>query len=164
MDFRVIEHQAEYMAHISKAEDYDYVILAGASLGVNQETFPEWGKTFWKHLELARGLHNIKNVMIIDHRNCGAYGLFLGKKFPEHPTPEELKEETIVHQKQLDKLAAKIHEEYPCLGVGKRLMALDGKVEDLGNDRGVGGFPPGFGKDEHGNYKSPQWPAKCLAK
>src|SRR5829696_412965 len=117
IDFRLIGAVSEYMAKISKKGQYDYVILAGASLGANNNIYPEWGNAFWEHIQLARDLHNIKNVMIMDHRNCGAYKGFLHQDFPEHATAAQLKEETAAHKRQLDTLANAIHAKYPFLGI-----------------------------------------------
>jgi len=86
---------------------YDLFILAGSSLGANQSytTFPAvrlfgdrgsypnnvladgaanvgdlgstWGPTFFDHLSVARLLHNITEVWVFDHLDCGAYKLIL---------------------------------------------------------------------------------------
>jgi len=86
---------------------YDLFILAGASLGANQSytTFPTkravgnrgsypnnvladgaagvgnlgrtWGPTFFDHLSVARLLHQITEVWVFDHLDCGAYKLIL---------------------------------------------------------------------------------------
>src|SRR5437879_12599909 len=72
MDHRLIDDVADYMQSPTKRnmkEDYDYVVLAGASLGVNNTTYPAWGSTFWDHLATAIKLHQIKKVIIIDHRD-----------------------------------------------------------------------------------------------
>ena len=132
MDYRLTGHTTDYMVHDRHmAENYDYVILAGASLGVNNTKYPNWGQTFWQHLDTAIALHGIHEVIIIDHRNCGAYNLFLGKDFPADPTPAQRKEETAVHKKQLDALAKVIHKKYPALTVETFLMNLDGTVEAI---------------------------------
>jgi hypothetical protein len=141
MDFRLISAVEKYMVKIKKEGEYDYIVLAGASLGVNNTKYPEWGLEFWEHMTLSRDLHNIKNVMIIDHRNCGAYKAFLNVDFPEKETKEQLIEETSVHKNQLDQLSAAIHQKYPFLGIQTRLMALDGTVSEIGNIQGEGAFP-----------------------
>jgi len=83
---------------------YDLFITAGASLGVNQSysSFPTvrgnqatpsypnnalpslfggigitWGPTFFDHLSVARLLHQISEVWVFDHLDCGAYKLIL---------------------------------------------------------------------------------------
>ena len=137
MDYRLIGDVADYMQnelHLKK--NYDYVILAGASLGVNNRTYRNWGRTFWQHLATAIDLHNIHQVIIIDHRNCGAYKLLLGKDFPADSNDAQLKEETAVHKQQLDMLAKAIHEKHPNLEVATLLMSLDGGVEEIGEIKG----------------------------
>lgn len=134
MDYRLTDEIADYMQnHLHMKKKYDYVILAGASLGVNNTKYPNWGKTFWEHLDTAIALHSIHEVIIMDHRNCGAYKLLLGKDFPADASAAQLKEETEVHKQQLDALAKAIHEKYPNLEVATLLMSLDGDVEEIGH-------------------------------
>jgi hypothetical protein len=134
MDYRLTGFVTDYMQnerHLTNK--YDYVILAGASLGVNNRTYKNWGETFWQHLKIALQIHpSIHKVMILDHRNCGAYKLLLGLDFPADANPDQLRKETKAHKKQLDKLAEAIHKRYPKLGVEILLMGLDGKVDELG--------------------------------
>ena len=137
MDYRLTDEIADYMQnHLHMKKKYDYVILAGASLGVNNTKYPNWGKTFWEHLDTAIALHSIHEVIIIDHRNCGAYKLLLGKDFPADSNDAQLKEETAVHKQQLDMLAKAIHEKHPNLEVATLLMSLDGGVEEIGEIKG----------------------------
>jgi len=137
MDYRLTDEIADYMQnHLHMKKKYDYVILAGASLGVNNTKYPNWGKTFWEHLDTAIALHSIHEVIIIDHRNCGAYKLLLGKDFPADSNDAQLKEETAVHKQQLDMLAKAIHEKHPNLEVATLLMGLDGGVEEIGEIKG----------------------------
>jgi carbonic anhydrase len=134
MDYRLTDEIADYMQNqIHMKRKYDYVILAGASLGVNNTKYPNWGKTFWEHLNTAIALHGIHEVIIMDHRNCGAYKLLLGKDFPADASPAQLKEETEVHKHQLDTLAKTIHDKYPNLEVETLLMSLNGDVEEIGH-------------------------------
>ena len=137
MDYRLTDEIADYMQnHLHMKKKYDYVILAGASLGVNNTKYPNWGKTFWEHLDTAIALHSIHEVIIIDHRNCGAYKLLLGRDFAENPTEEQRKEETRVHKRQLDRLATAVQRRHPYLDVKTLLMNLDGSVEEIGMIRG----------------------------
>ena len=137
MDYRLVHDTAEYMQNERHLLNrYDYVILAGASLGVNNRTYRNWGRTFWQHLDTAIALHHIHEVIVMDHRNCGAYKLLLGRDFPPDPTEEQRKEETKVHKQQLDRLARAIHRRRPDLDVTSLLMNLDGSVEEIGRIKG----------------------------
>src|SRR5215510_15117175 len=73
MDYRLTDATERYMAGRGMRGKYDHVILAGAALGAVTDKFPSWGKTFFEHLDVAIQLHQIHQVIVIDHRDCGAY-------------------------------------------------------------------------------------------
>jgi len=60
MDYRLLDDLASFMASRGYQGNYDHVILAGASLGVLTTRMPDWGRTFWQHLDAAIQLHQIK--------------------------------------------------------------------------------------------------------
>jgi carbonic anhydrase len=124
MDFRLMDDIERYMSGRKLRDKYDHVVLAGASLGAITDKYPAWNKTFWEHLDIAIKLHNIHTVIVMDHRDCGAYKVILG---PEHAKDPKTEKET--HATQLKKLKAQIVQKYPKLKVEMLLMALDGKVE-----------------------------------
>lgn len=126
MDFRLVDDTERWMATKGLKNKYDHVILAGASLGALNSKFPEWGKTFWGHLDVAIKLHHIKKVMILDHRDCGAYKVILGEDFGK-----DKQKENDIHARQMKELKARIVKKYPDLGVEMALMALDGKVDEV---------------------------------
>ena len=126
MDFRLLDDIAVYMNGRGLQQDYDHVALAGASLGALTPKRPDWGPTFWQHLDAAIGLHKVKQVMVIDHWNCGAYELFLGEEAVN--TPEK---EYAEHVRHLRRLRALIRNRYPKHGVELGLMNLKGKVETI---------------------------------
>lgn len=124
MDFRLIEKTERYMAGRGLRNRYDYIILAGGSLGALTEKYPAWGKTFWEHLEVAIQLHKIHKVFVMDHRDCGAYKVILGEDLTKDPIREKS-----VHATQLKDLSRFIKDKYPSLEVELLLMSLDGTVE-----------------------------------
>jgi carbonic anhydrase len=126
MDFRLIDDLVKYMDSRGMTDKYDHVILAGASAGAAHEKFAAWHETFWSHLQVAIDLHKIHKVMIIDHRDCGAYKIAIG---PDHTKDAEL--ERAAHAAILLPLTAAIKEKYPALEVETYLMALDGSVEEI---------------------------------
>jgi len=67
---------------------YDQFILAGAALGAETDKFPAWGTTFWEHVQVAIDLHGIKKIIVMDHRDCGAYKAILGLDLAANPTQE----------------------------------------------------------------------------
>lgn len=124
IDYRIQGPVARFMDARGLVGAYDQVILAGASLGAIASQFPAWQETFWQHLDLAIQLHEISSVMVIDHRDCGAYTLVFNQDFASDPIAE-----TAVHAEQMGILRDQILAKYPSLGVELYLMALDGSVE-----------------------------------
>ncbi len=127
MDYRLVDDVVRYLDGRGLTDDYDHVILAGASAGAVHPAFADWHQTWWQHMQAAIDLHAIQRVIVIDHRDCGAYKIALG---PDHlETPDS---ERAAHAELLGQLAGQIAERQPALEVETWLMALDGSVERIG--------------------------------
>lgn len=126
MDYRLMDEIASYMDGRGLKDGYDHLILAGASLGALTGQRPDWGHTFWQHLDVAIDLHHVKRVMVIDHRDCGAYKIFLGEKAVDTPAKE-----LAAHTHYLRRLRERIGQKHAGLDVELGLMSLDGKVEPI---------------------------------
>ena len=126
MDYRLIDDMVKYMDGRGLTDQYDHVILAGASLGALTSEFKDWNKTFWEHLKISIDLHHINRVIVMDHRDCGAYKVILKADFAKDPTLEEN-----VHAKYLRDLKQAIQKKYPKLEVETLLMNLDGTVQTI---------------------------------
>jgi carbonic anhydrase len=124
MDYRLIDAVGRYMTGRGLKDKYDQVILAGASLGALTEKYPAWTETFRQHLDTAIQLHGIHKVIVIDHRDCGAYKVILGEDLAKDPIKE-----TAVHGSKLKALREQIKAKHGTLEVELLLMSLDGKVE-----------------------------------
>jgi hypothetical protein len=118
MDFRFFLEIAEIMKGIK----YDHVILAGAALGAVWPDTPKWHEMFFNHVGLAIRLHQVERVIVLEHRDCGAYGPkecggfgLLGR----NPDPDR---ERQVHAEQAAKLKTKIGSQYPSLGFSDCLL------------------------------------------
>ena len=76
MDYRFITQTVQHLKD-TQGQTFDYFVLAGASLGYNEsQRNPElraWDVTFEDHIELAIDLHQINEIVIIDHSDCGMY-------------------------------------------------------------------------------------------
>ena len=125
MDFRLIDDAVKYLDSIGYNNNYDEFILAGASLGYNQTKFAAWTETLDKHIELAESLHEIKEVIVIDHMSCGAYKIFYDKN--SIPRDDEIK----LHKENFEIFRNSIKSKYPHLAVKTLLMDLDGKIIDV---------------------------------
>ncbi|MFZ4605969.1 MAG: carbonic anhydrase [Caulobacter sp.] len=126
MDFRLANEIEAYMDARGLRDKYDHVVLAGASLGALNDRFPAWTEVFWQHLDLAIELHEVHRVMVLDHRDCGAYKMILGEASVKDPETE-LKS----HVKQLYALRSAILAKHPHMEVEIGLMALDGAVMQI---------------------------------
>lgn len=125
MDYRLLDAIGVYMNGRGLEKRYDHVILAGASLGVLTDK-RNWSQAFWEHVDIAKALHKIHKVIVIDHWNCGAYKAFLGEEAVKDP-PTEL----TTHTRYLRALKAQLYARYPDLESEIGIMALDGKVQLL---------------------------------
>jgi carbonic anhydrase len=126
MDYRLIDATGRYMSGQGLRDKYDHIILAGASLGALTEKYPAWNTTFWQHLDVAIQLHQIHKVLVMDHRDCGAYKVILGEDFSQNRAKE-----TSIHTEKLKELRQQIHAKNPTLEVELLLMSLDGAVETI---------------------------------
>jgi carbonic anhydrase len=105
MDFRYFELISNVMKDADLVGRYDHVILAGAALGAVVRGKEHWHKTFFDHLALAEKLHDVKTVIVLEHRDCGAYGPKGFGLLPDNPTPQE---ERRVHFEQVAGLKKRI--------------------------------------------------------
>ncbi|MGG7055270.1 carbonic anhydrase [Nitrosomonas sp. ANs5] len=124
MDYRLMDEIERYMLRKGLYHNYDHIVLAGASLGAITEKYPAWTRTFWDHLDLSVTLHGIHTVIVMDHRDCGAYKMLLGEDYSS-----DLDKETAVHTANLMHLKKMINEKYPQIEVETLLMDLKGEVE-----------------------------------
>jgi carbonic anhydrase-like protein len=126
IDYRLTAATSRYMADRQMEGKYDQFILAGASLGAKTDQFPAWSTTFWEHVQVAIDLHRIRRIIVMDHRDCGAYKEILGLDLAANPA-----EEFDVHAGQMRSLRADIGGRHPGLAVELLLMGLDGKAETV---------------------------------
>lgn len=129
IDFRLIDDAVRFMNRLGYNNNYDEFIIAGASLGYNKtDKLPfcqEWKKTIDDHIKLAMSLHEIKEVIVIDHMKCGAYKKYYST---DGTTDLTVEDEIKYHTLNLNAFTQSIQVAYPCLGVKGYLMNLDGSV------------------------------------
>lgn len=129
IDFRFFHKVAEHIAAAGLSGKFDHVIIAGAELGAVVDFPPEpklhWQQFFLEHLALSKELHSIKRVVVLGHRDCGAYKKF--KVLPNNPTPEEEEAAHKLHGDRLEELVKRFH---PKLLVEKYLLSLDSDQAD----------------------------------
>jgi len=126
IDFRLVSEAVKFFDTDIRPKDYDLLALAGASLGAVSPKFPSSNAAFWNHVEIAKSLHHIKKVVVLDHRDCGAYKVAFGKEFAaEHNA------ETAQHKSMMLQLKGALAQKHPELASEFYLMALGGTAEKI---------------------------------
>ena len=57
---------------------YSFFTIAGSAIGVTANKFKRWHNVFWDNFETSVKLHNIKKLIVINHRDCGAAKIING--------------------------------------------------------------------------------------
>lgn len=76
MDYRFIQSTVNFLYAKTGEDNFDYFVLAGASLGYLRPLEGighDWRNTFDKHVELAIMLHQIDEIVVVEHMDCGYY-------------------------------------------------------------------------------------------
>ena len=104
---------------------YSAFTIAGSAIGVTANKFKKWHKVFWDNFKTSVKLHNIKKLIVINHRDCGAAKIIIGKK-------EFSKiNETSVHKHSFEKIKKIFKKRYPKLKIELKLISLDKKIENF---------------------------------
>ena len=102
---------------------YSSFTIAGTAVGVTASKFKRWHKAFWDNFDTSVKLHNIRKLIVINHRDCGAAKIINGKK-------EFSKlNETLVHRNSFQKIKKIFKRKYPKLRIELKLISLNSKVE-----------------------------------
>ena len=107
IDFRFQKFIRKWLDDNFGDKTYDYVGFGGGSKELDQ---------IMKQLEISVKLHDIKQVVLMHHENCGAYGA--------ESTPEN-------HARDLLKAKKAILEKYPHLKVDLYYILLDGNFNEV---------------------------------
>ena len=102
---------------------YSSFTIAGSAIGVTANKFKRWHKTFWDNFRTSVKLHNIKKLIVINHRDCGAAKVVNGKK--EFSDTNETK----VHRNSFQKIKKIFKKKYPKLSIELKIISLNKKVE-----------------------------------
>lgn len=107
IDFRFQKYIRKWLDENFGDKTFDYVGYAGGSKDMD---------AIMKQLDISVKLHDIKQVVLMHHENCGAYGL--------ESTPEK-------HAADLLKAKKMIQEKYPHLKIDLFYILLDGKFNEV---------------------------------
>lgn len=124
IDPRFAEGSAGYMAANQMRGRYSHFVIAGGPLGAVHDRFASWHGAFWDNLGITVELHNIKRVVALTHRDCGAARLALGAAAVATRAAE-----TASHTEVLRAFSAQVGRRQPSLSVVAGIMDLDGRVD-----------------------------------
>jgi carbonic anhydrase len=116
IDYRFLNKDTAYVAN-----DLD---LFKESLSGVSDMFKASVPAFWEQLGLAIKLHGIGKIVVIDHRECGAFNAEFG-------VPPNREAETQQHLKVMTKLATVLKDKHPTLTREFYLMPLEGCAERM---------------------------------
>lgn len=82
---------------------YSQFTIAGSSAAVITPAFKAWRKAFWDNLGATIQLHKINALLVVDHGDCGAFGIAYGQQLLADPDVELKKhiETTTALQKEI---------------------------------------------------------------
>jgi carbonic anhydrase len=124
IDPRLQEPVRKYLVGRQLNGKYSQFVFAGAAVGVVAPAFRDWHRAFWDNLDATIKLHNIKRVIAINHRDCGAAKIAYGNEAVASAALE-----TQTHRKTLALFRREVNERQPKLAVETGLMAVNGKIE-----------------------------------
>lgn len=123
MDFRLVDDSVKFLDSLGLEMNYDHFVLAGSSLGFTQQKYEYWGKTLLDHMSIGLSLHHFREIVFLDHRDCGAF-----KKFYPEVNP---KNEVELHTRHMQLAHDKLARLFPNFKFKGYLMDLEGKCIEL---------------------------------
>ena len=102
---------------------YSSFTMAGSSIGVTATKFKRWHKTFWDNIDTSIKLHQIKKLIVINHRDCGAAKIINGNK--EFSRINETK----IHKESFKKIKKIFKKKYPKLSIELNIISLNTRIE-----------------------------------
>ncbi len=126
IDPRFVADVHTYMGGRGMKGQYSQFVIAGGPAAVVAPAFTDWHKAFWDNLAATIQLHNIKKVVALTHRDCGAVKIAYGEAAVSDPTKETAK-----HREIHAAFREQVAKNQPKLAVESGIMALGGAVETV---------------------------------
>ena len=145
MDSRLLDDTVKFMNTLNLENRYDQVVFAGAALGVMGLKSPTltgggasvWKDVFFHHLQVAIDVleRKIKNVYVLEHRDCGAYEHFHPDWQGEYGDDEGRELEEKHHREQAFALADEIRGF--CAAQRAVAMTAERAAREAGDEKGA---------------------------
>jgi hypothetical protein len=123
IDPRFTTNTWAYMATRGWQNLYSQFNIAGGPIGVVAPAFAKWHDTFWENLAISVQLHNVKRVVGITHRDCGAAAVAYGDRIKTDKAYE-----TEMNQMALRQFRTEVKKRQPQVIVELGIMELSGAV------------------------------------
>lgn len=124
IDPRFTTNSLQHMTTNGMRDKYSQFVIAGGPIGAVHERFAPWHGAFWDNLDITVQLHNIKRVVALTHRDCGAAKLAFGDA-----AVATRQSETEAHAAALRAFSAEVRRRKPTLAVVAGIMDLNGTVD-----------------------------------
>ena len=121
MDYRFVHKIVHFLKDRGLIDQYDDVAAAGAAKNLVDPMIPSDKEFVLRQLQMAKKFHDVQQVVMINHKDCGGYGKIFN-------SPEE---ELARHTKDLKAAKKLVEAEIPGVTVATYLAGLqsDGHVE-----------------------------------
>ena len=126
IDPRFTTNTWAYMSTRGWQNLYSQFNIAGGPIGIVAPVFAGWQKTYWDNLKITYDLHEVKRVVAITHRDCGAAVVAYGERIKTDKAFE-----TKTHAGALNQFRDEVVKRYPDLKVELGIMDLTGAVEGV---------------------------------
>jgi len=123
IDPRFTTNAWAYMASRNLQNNYSQFNIAGGPIAAVAPVFADWRKAWWDNLEISVGLHSIKRVVGIVHRDCGAAAVAYGDQIKKDRTFETAK-----LMEALRSFRTEVNQKQPKLAVETGIMDVNGAV------------------------------------
>ena len=118
MDPRFQPKVFNYLRKKKLTGKYSSFTIAGAAIGVTHKKFKRWHSTFWENLATPIKLHNINNLIVINHNDCGAAKIVNGNH--KFSTAIENK----IHNQSFKIIKKKLKKKHPSIKVSFKIMKI----------------------------------------
>jgi len=123
IDFRLRDHLDRFLSGRGLDEDgADIVRVAGAAMNVARPRTSYSRDFVMEQLEASRRLHDVREIYLVNHEDCGAYG-------PELAADDEAELEA--HEEDLRRARVLVGERLPDAEIFTFFQRLDGRIEEI---------------------------------
>lgn len=126
IDPRFTTNTWAYMSSRGWQNLYSQFNIAGGPIGVVAPAFADWHKTYWDNLDISVKLHNVKRVLGITHRDCGAAAVAYGDRIKTDKAYE-----TQMNTQALQSFRTEVRKRQPQVIVELGIRDLTGAIEPV---------------------------------